>query len=92
MGHVISIGVELRCPVHCILQDAQKLWYDLFTALHGRFDRCCRKFSGEPFKLVQDFGCFHWHFVPQRFPLHSPTAMPGAVCQNIFNRWRRNTR
>src|SRR6267378_8211297 len=91
MGHVIALGVELPCPVHGFLQDAQKLWSDLFPARHGRFDGGSCKFSGSPFKLMQDFGCFHWRFVRAEFSLHSPTVMDSTVCQNIFSRCHRNT-
>src|SRR5664279_555226 len=74
MGHVIALGIELRSPVHCILQDAQKLWRDLFPALHGCFDCCSCKLPGKSFELVSDFGCFHWHSVP---PLE---ASPILLC------------
>src|SRR5437867_13426411 len=79
MGHVIALGVELPCPVHGFLQDAQKLWSDLFPARHGRFDGGSCKFSGNPLKLMQDFGCFHWRFVRAKFSLHSPTVMDGVA-------------
>jgi hypothetical protein len=62
MGHVIALDVELHCPVHGFFKDAQKLWCDFFLARHGRFDGCLRKCSGSSFELMQDFGCFHWHF------------------------------
>jgi len=52
MGHVAALGVELRCPVHCILQDAQKLRCDLFPARHGRFDRRSFKVSGISCEVV----------------------------------------
>jgi hypothetical protein len=52
MGHVAALGVDLRCPFHGILQDAQKLRCDLFPVGHGRFDRRSLKLSGIPFELV----------------------------------------
>src|SRR6266404_8453464 len=60
MGHVVTLGLELRSPVHGILQGAQKLWCDLLLTLHCRFDRCECKLSGMPFKLMKDFSCLHW--------------------------------
>ena len=33
VGHVVALGVELRCLVHGFFEDAQKLWCDLFPAL-----------------------------------------------------------
>lgn len=59
MGYVIALGVELRRPVHGRLQDAQKIWRDLFPARHGRFNSGLGELSGRSFELVQDLGCFH---------------------------------
>src|SRR5882724_4303195 len=87
MGHVIAFGVELPCPVHGFLQDAQKLWSDLFPARHGRFDGGSCKFSGNPLKLMQDFGCFHWRFVRAEFSFHSPTVA-AVVAPAVSLSWR----
>ena len=59
MGHVITLGVELRCPIDGVLQDAEKLRRDLFPACHGRFDSGSRELSLESFELLQNFGGFH---------------------------------
>jgi hypothetical protein len=69
MGHVIALGVQLRCLVRGFLQDAQKLRCDLFPARHGRFNRGSCELSGSPFELMQDFGRIHWHFVQPRFSI-----------------------
>jgi hypothetical protein len=68
-------------------QDTQKFWCDLFLAHHSRFDRCLRKLSGSSFELMQDFGCFHWHFRAARsLPFIFSYGHARAVCQNIFCR------
>ena len=59
MGHVMTLGVELRCSVHGVLKDAEKLWCDLLPAHHGRFDGGSCELSFESFELLQDFGGFH---------------------------------
>ncbi len=59
MGHVIALGVELRCPVHGVLEDVEKLRDHLLPARHGRFDGGSCEFSLESFELLQNFGGFH---------------------------------
>jgi len=62
VGHMVALGVELRCPIHGLLEDTQKLRCDLFSARHGRFDCRTWKLCCSSFELIQDIGCFHWRF------------------------------
>jgi hypothetical protein len=59
MGNVITLDIELRCPVHGLLQDAEKFRCDLFAARYRRFDSGSCESSGRFFELVQNFGYFH---------------------------------
>jgi len=83
MSHVIALGVELRCPVHCIIEDAQKFWRDLFPACDGRLDCCSCEVSGVSLELLQDFGCFHLAFVAYASFSYSHEAPCAKIFQSM---------
>src|ERR1019366_4045022 len=59
MGHVTALGIEFRCPVHGVLQDAEELRCDLFPACRSRFNSGPREAASRSFELAQDLGYFH---------------------------------
>jgi hypothetical protein len=59
MGHIITLGVQLRGAIHDILQNAEKFRYDLFPAGHGCFDCGPRELSDSSIELAQNLGYFH---------------------------------